>query len=242
MYRFSFKTHVKKKSEDWGVNLPNLPFNWADLCTKGVLVPGHIAHSFICPSSPLVSLVLGSSPSTFDLGASIVSAINLHRDFPPSLLQALAMSHPDRQVWLQSYYKEKGSIESLGTFKCLTLGEYHAQQEKGTPKAIPMMCILTIKNNEQLMPLQAKSWIVVLGNRECHDWSKSNWFAPVLCFISLRFLVSLAVQHCRGLKQGDCKNAFCQGIFLPEEVTIVHPPSGDPDAPKDEYWLLQKTL
>jgi hypothetical protein len=43
---------------------------------------------------------------------------------PPSLLQALAASHPDHEVWLQSYYKEKNGIEYLGTFKCLTLGEY----------------------------------------------------------------------------------------------------------------------
>jgi hypothetical protein len=50
------------------------------------------------------------------------------------------------------------------------------------------------------------------------------------------------VQHHCGLKQGDCKNAFCQGILPPEEVKIVRPPSGDPDAAKDEYWLLQKTL
>ncbi len=103
------------------------------------------------------------------------------------------------------------------------------------------MCVLTIKNDEHLMPLRAKSRIVVLGNCECHDWSKSDWFAPVLCFNSLRFLVNLAVQHRRGLKQGDCKNAFCQGILPPEEVMIVCPPSEDPDAPKDEYWLLQKT-
>jgi hypothetical protein len=238
VYRFSFKTHVKKKSEDWGVDLPNLPFNWADLCTKGVLVPGHVAHSFLHPSSPSVSLVSASPPSTFDPVASIVSAINLHKDCPPSLLEALAMSHPDRELLLQSYYEEKGGIKSLGTFKCLTLGEYCALPEKGAPKAILTMCVLTIKKDEHLMPLRAKSRIVVLGNRECRDWSKSNWLAPVLCFDSLHFLVSLAVQHRRGLKQGDCKNAFCQGILPPEEVTIVCPPSGDPDAPKDEYWLL----
>ncbi len=47
MYRFSFKTHVKRKSKGWGVDLPNLPFNWVDLCTEGVLVPGHVAHSFL---------------------------------------------------------------------------------------------------------------------------------------------------------------------------------------------------
>ncbi len=67
------------------------------------------------------------------------------------------------------------------------------------------------------------------------DWSKSDHFSPVLWFDSLCFLVSLAVQHCRGLKQGDCKNAFCQGIFPPDEVTIFLPPSGDPDAHNDKY-------
>jgi len=242
MYRFSFKTHVKKKSEDWGVDLPNLPHNWVDLCTEGILVPGHGAHSFIrSPSAPVPS----GSPlprSTFDPVANIVSAINLHRDCPPSLLQALATTHPDREVWLQSYYEEKNGIESLGTFKRLTLGEYRALQEKGAPKAIPTMCVLTIKKDENLMPLRAKSRIVVLGNRESREWSKSDRFAPVLCFDSLRFLVSLAAQQRRGLKQGDCKNAFCQGVLPPEEITIVRPPSGDPDAAKDEYWLLQKTL
>ena len=78
------------------------------------------------------------------------------------------------------------------------------------------------------MPLWAKSRIIVLENQEDRDWSKSERFAPVLRFDSLRFFVSLAVQCRRGLKQGNCKNAFC--------------PLCDLDAPKDEYWLLQKTL
>ena len=180
MYRFSFKTHVKKKIEDWGIDLPNLPFNWADLCTEGILIPGHVSHTFIHHAPSLGPLVLALYTSTFDPVASIVSAVNLHRDCPPSLLQALAASHPDREVWLHSYYEEKGGIESLGTFKHLTLGEYRALWEKGAPKAIPMMCVLTIKRNKQLLPLRAKSWIVVLGNPETRDWSKSDRFAPVL--------------------------------------------------------------
>jgi hypothetical protein len=85
--------------------------------------------------------------------ANIVSAVNLHRDCPPSLLQALALPHPDREVWLQSYYKEKGGIEEMGTFWKITLGEYRALCEKGATKAIPTMCVLTIKKDKQLMPL-----------------------------------------------------------------------------------------
>jgi hypothetical protein len=226
-YHFSFKTNFKKKVEDWGVDIPNLPFTWVDFCKEGILVLGHNAHMFLRTSSSLSS---ASPPPTFDLVANIVSAINLHQDCPPCLLQALDLSHPNREVWLQSYKEEKNRIEELSTFKRLTLGEYRTLQEKGTPKEIPTMCVSTIKKDKQLMPLRAKSRIIVLGNQECHDWSKNDHFAPVLWLDSLCFLVSLAVQCCCGLKQGDCKNAFCQGILSPDEITIVCPPAGDPAA------------
>jgi hypothetical protein len=109
IYCFMFKSHVNKRKEDWGVPLPNLPQTWVDLCVEGVLVPGHVTHSFLWqPSS--------STPSTFDPVASFVSVLNLHWDCPPTLLRALVMSHPDREVCLQRYYEEKRGIESLSTF------------------------------------------------------------------------------------------------------------------------------
>ena len=47
MYRFSFKTHVKKKSEDWGVDLPNLPHNWVISALRAVwfqaMEPTHLS-------------------------------------------------------------------------------------------------------------------------------------------------------------------------------------------------------
>ena len=103
------------------------------------------------------------------------------------------------------------------------------------------MCVLTIKKDKNLLPLRAKSRIVALGNLEERTGSKSNRFAPVLRQDSLRFLTSLAVEKQRPL-QGDCKNAFCHGVLPPNETTIVHPPSGDPDADPHEYWLLLKML
>jgi hypothetical protein len=82
-------------------------------------------------------------------------------------------------------------------------------------------CVLTIKKDENLLPLQAKSRIVVLGNHKDWVWSKSDRYVPVLCRDSLHFLASLAVEKRRPLLQGDCKNAFCQGILPPDETTIV---------------------
>jgi hypothetical protein len=39
VYQFMFKLHVNKCKEDWGVDLPNLPFTWVNICVEGVLVP-----------------------------------------------------------------------------------------------------------------------------------------------------------------------------------------------------------
>jgi len=94
-------------------------------------------------------------------------------------------SHPDREIWLDSYREKKCGIESL------TLGEYRAHHKKGAPKAIPTMCVLTIKKDKNLIPLCAKSRIMALRYLEEHIWSKSDRFAPVLHQDSLRFLTSL---------------------------------------------------
>ncbi len=50
----------------------------------------------------------------------------------------------------ESYREEKHGIESLDTYRKITLGEYRALREKGAPKAIPTMCVLTIKKDENL--------------------------------------------------------------------------------------------
>jgi hypothetical protein len=85
-YRFSYKSHINKKQEDWGAPLPNLATTWQDLCAEGLLLPGH-------------------NWSTFNRSASAhhVSARNLLHKCPRSLLFALDIKHPDREVWLESF-------------------------------------------------------------------------------------------------------------------------------------------
>jgi hypothetical protein len=104
------------------------------------------------------------------------------------------------------------------------------------------MCILSIKKDEMLNPLRAKSRIVVLGNHEDRVWSKPEKYAPILRPDTLRLLVSMAIERRHTLKQGNCKNTFCQGVLPADEIMIVKPPIGDSDAENDEYWLLKRTL
>jgi hypothetical protein len=55
-------------------------------------------------------------------------------------------------------------------------------------------------------------------------------------------MVSLATERLLTLKQGNCKNAYCQDILPDDEFTIGKPPIRDPDATKNKYWLLKWTL
>jgi hypothetical protein len=164
VYRFSYKSHINKKNEDWGINIPNLPTTWQDLCTNGILLPGH---------QPLLFLRL--PPST-----NFVSAKTLKRECPRSLLVALAPSHPNQAIWLNSFRKEKFDIQSQDTYVKIGLAEYQALRAKGAPRTIPLVCVLTIKKDKMFNPLCAKSQIVALGNHEDRIWTKSDKYAPVL--------------------------------------------------------------
>jgi hypothetical protein len=157
IFRFSFKSHINKKSEEWGVPLPkNLTSTWQDLCIEGVLIPGHQPSSFQHPRLP----------PDIAVSASYVSAVHLKRECPRSLLTGLHPTHPNRDTWMASFREEKSGIESQNTFIKINLAEYHALCAKGAPQAIPTMCVLSIKKDKMLNPLCTKSQIVVFGNHE----------------------------------------------------------------------------
>ena len=91
-------------------------------------------------------------------------------------------------------------------------------------------------------PNRAKSRIVALGNLERHVWSREDRYAPVLSSSAARLLLSMVVEDGGKLKQGDCKNAFCNGILPDDEICIVKPPLNCPRSAKGTYWKLNKTL
>ena len=131
IYWFVYKRHPSVKLDKCGIPLPDLTHNWSSLCVECVLLSGHNVSTFLqTPDS-----------SNFDPVANIVSVINPNKDCSSSLLQApLALAHPDREVWLQSYYEEKNSIESMGTFTKLSLGKYRAMCKNSAPK-LSLQCV-----------------------------------------------------------------------------------------------------
>ena len=104
------------------------------------------------------------------------------------------------------------------------------------------MCVLVVKNFKYGKPLRSKSHIVVLGNLEDRLYQKSQHYAPVLKYISLRLLTAKSVGEKCILQQGDCKNAFCNAKLPDDEFMVIRPPIGDPSFQDDDYCLLKKTF
>ena len=212
--------------------LYDLPYSWRTRMIEESLVIGH--HS----ASPDDTPQYPQEPNS--AAARHVSASSLHEPNPGTLRKALNPKFADHKVWLESYQEEYDGLMSMDTMEILSASQY--SNLKNAPKAIPTMCVLTVKTDENNKPVRAKSRIVVLGNLEEREWTRPECYAPVLRQDSLRLLVSLAVQKRRVLKQGDCKNAFCQPTLPDDELVIVTPPPGCPISPPGTYWKLRKTL
>ncbi len=115
--------------------------------------------------------------------------------------------------------------------------EYHRIQHR-CGKPIPTMCVLTIKYKDGY-PDRAKCRIVVLGNRQEQTYAKNEKYAPVITQNQFRYLLSLAIKNKRVLRQGDVKNAFCNGRLPDDETVVIRPPKGCPLSRPNTLWKLK---
>ena len=99
-----------------------------------------------------------------DAAARQVSASSLHEPNPRTLCKALNPKFADHKVWLESYQVESDGFMSMDTMEILTTSQY--SNLKKAPKAIPTMCVLTVKTDENNKHVRAKSRIVGLGSLE----------------------------------------------------------------------------
>ena len=156
-----------------------------------------------------------------------VSATNLHNNCArPNLRTALLLSNKDRDIWRAAYDEEYDGLTGLNVFTEITTKKYKAYLRKRgeDARAIPTMNLFTIKLEMDGNLVWAKFRIVALGNLERKIWSREDRYALVLSGSASRLLLSMEVEDGRLLKQGNCKNAFCNGILPENEVCIVRPP------------------
>ena len=127
---------------------------------------------------------------------------------------------------MDSYKEEKQGLIDHEAYEKILKNQYLALRRAGKiPKAIPSICVLVVKNNKYGKPFHAKSRIDVLGNFKDRFYQKSQRYAPVLKYSSLRLLKAKVV--------GD-KSIIQQGTLPENEVTVIRPPIGDPVFQEDE--------
>ena len=214
--------------------LPDFKQHWTTFLGDDRLFPGH---------STVRSFLRSATSDKNTPSLNYVSAKHLISPCPSSLCKAPDSSNPDRQVCIDSYKEEKQGLIDHEVYKKIFKNQYLSLRRSGKiPKSIPSMCVLVVKNDKYGKPLRAKSRIVVLGNFEDRIYQKSQRYAPLLKYSSLRLLTAKAVGDKRILQKVDCKNAFCNATLLDNEVTFIRPTIGNPSFQEDEYWLLKKTL
>ena len=170
-----------------------------------------------------------------------VSASNLDCLNPPTLKKHHKLTNNDQMIWDAAYMQEFKGLEDIETWEYISEKEYQDMKHI-LGNLLPTMAITTIKKDENGTPIRAKYRIVVLGNLDPHEWSKTDCFAPVLSHLELRFLIAIAC-HLKAIpKSGDVSQAFCQSFLPTQENYVLHPPPGCPFTPPNTYLKLRKTL
>jgi hypothetical protein len=170
-----------------------------------------------------------------------VSAEGLDLCQSPTLLTHSQLTDNDKALWDASYAEEYNGLRDLGTWSVITEKEYRDLLPV-VGRALPSMAISTIKYDGDGNPDRCKYRIVVLGNLDPNDWSKSECFAPVLSQMELRLLLSIATAKKCVPKTGDVSQAFVQSTLPSNEQYVIRPPPGCPLSLKGSYLKLLKTL
>lgn len=172
-----------------------------------------------------------------------ISASSLQSHLEPKLHEHYKLSPKDREIWDESYREEYfGLHNDTHTWQYISEEEYQNMKHiLGRP--LPTMAISKIKRDAHGNPIRAKYRIVILGNLDPHNWTKSDCFVPVLSALELRLLLSIATHHKVIPKQCDAVQAFCQTTLPSTERYVCTPPKGCPLTPPPKtYLLLKKTL
>jgi hypothetical protein len=216
-----------------GKPLPDLSAQIQSLLDTGKIFRGHTKFRTVYDTRAQVGLQ--------DCVLRHVSTYGLTSLLPPTSLKAHSkMNSNDKAIWAAAYDEEFDGLESLPTWEVLS--EEQFRQLGTSHKALPTMAIATIKYDVNNRPKRAKYPLVVLGNLDYHTWSKEATAAPVMSQLELHLLTSLAVYHCRILKNCDVKQAFIQSTLPADEEYFLRPPPGCPRSKPGQYWRLLRSL
>ena len=160
---------------------------------------------------------------------------------PATLPRHNRQTPPDKILWDAAYAEEYYGLKDLGTWEVISDEEYQ-KLKPIVVNALPSMAISTIKRDQDGKPIRCKYRLVVLGNLDPNNLSKSDCFAPVLSQLELRLLLTIAVSKNCTPKTADVSQAFVQSLLPSTKPYVIKPPTGCPLSKPNTYLRLLKTL
>ena len=130
--------------------------------------------------------------ATSNLIARQVSASTLHVLESPTLLHHDKLDLYDKELRDAAYREEYNGLCNFPTWEVISEQDY-CRIRHVVGKPLPTMAISTIKKDENGKPKRCKYRIVVLGNLDNHELTKTDCFAPVLSMPELRLLTNISV-------------------------------------------------
>jgi hypothetical protein len=144
---------------------------------------------------------------------------------------AEAMRSDEADQWEGSIAVEERKLEKLGTYEIVDVEDVPAEF-----RPIGSKFVFKTKRDKDGKITEYKSRMVANGRAQ-KDFK--DVFAPVVRFISIRNLISLAVQHNYHVQQADINSAFPQADLPSDEIVYVKPPLGLRHLPKYDGKVLR---
>jgi hypothetical protein len=102
--------------------------------------------------------------------------------------------------------------------------------------------VLVTKKDEKGNPVRANSRIVVLGNKDPHQWYKCDRITPVATQSALYLLISLAIEHDKICTTRRLQKHVLQIIVTGGRSSNSPSPQGCPFSKPNTFWRLRKIL
>jgi hypothetical protein len=131
--------------------------------------------------------------------------------------------------WLAAIHQELASLKAMNVY----------QDVESLPpgkKAVRSKWVLVTKRNENGEISRYKARLVAQGFTQIPGQDFMHTFAPVACWDSIRFILSIAAMKNWELRHIDIKSAYLNGV-LKEEIYLKRPDILGPG-----FWRLLKAL
>ncbi len=146
-----------------------------------------------------------------------------------------AMSCLDLDAWLEACTEELGALREMRTYILVH------EDEVDPHNVIRCRWVFALKKGSNGEVKHYKACIVTKGFSQIYTIDYEETFAPVVKWVSIHILLTLATRFDLDVHRMDVKMAFLNGNL--EHDIFMQPPPGSADyGQKNIIWKLQKSL